>query len=101
MTDETEAVNPRTVFRGDVIVPKGWDKSEAVRSVSIVLHLANGQDEVYTTDETVSRLVEAEPDRQATLDALAEEEVKRGLTFESEPVEAVDTSGANEVVETE
>lgn len=50
---ETKVTNARQVKVGDVIVPKGWKAPEAVRSVSIVLHMSNGQDVVYTSAEEV------------------------------------------------
>lgn len=49
-------VNPRLVLPGHLVQPKSSEAPELVRSVSVVLHLANGFDEVYETDETVKVL---------------------------------------------
>lgn len=54
MPKSPETRNPRLLRRGDVVQLKGQEVSEVVRDVSIVLHLANGQDEVYHTTEEVT-----------------------------------------------
>lgn len=46
-------VDPRQILPGHFIQPKNGEDPEVVRSVSVVLHLANGFDEVYETDEKV------------------------------------------------
>lgn len=52
-------VHPQTVLKGQTIRSKDTGKDEVVRSVSVVLHLANGYDEAYDDGESV-QLVEAE-----------------------------------------
>ncbi len=49
-----ETRSPRLIRRGDVVQQKGVERSEVVRDVSVVLHLANGQDEVYHVSEAVT-----------------------------------------------
>lgn len=44
---------PRLVVPGDIIIPKGRQKGEVVRSVSVVLHMADGTDVVYEDDDEV------------------------------------------------
>lgn len=39
--------DPRLVSRGSVIWHKGLQRDEVVRDVSVVLHMANGEDLVY------------------------------------------------------
>lgn len=58
---ETEQRNPRLVKRGEVVRPKDQDFDEVVRSVSVVLHLANGMDVVYRTDEKVDVVLDPDP----------------------------------------
>lgn len=52
----TTLTNPRRVVQGTVIQLQ--EGSEVVREVSIVLHMANGQDLVFTDDNLVSVLTE-------------------------------------------
>lgn len=45
-------VHPQTILRGNTVRSRESKTDEIVRSVSIVVHLANGMDEVYDdTDE--------------------------------------------------
>lgn len=54
---ETANVDPREVQRGAAVWTKeGYE--EIVRSVSIVLHLANGADVVYSENDEVEVLAE-------------------------------------------
>ncbi len=48
----------RWVTRGTIVKPKGGnaETGEVVRDVSVVLHLANGQDEVYPANDEVTIL---------------------------------------------
>ena len=43
-------------YKGLVIRSRDFKQEEVVRSVSIVLHLANGSDEVYEQDEMMQVL---------------------------------------------
>lgn len=45
--------HPRLVRKGEVVKIKGTELTEVVRDVTVVLHLANGQDVVYGTNELV------------------------------------------------
>lgn len=60
----TEKKNPRLLRRGDVVKLKGTDQVEVVRNVSVVLHMANGQDVVYDVLEEVemAELEDVDPD---------------------------------------
>lgn len=77
-----ETKNPRLVRRGDVVKIKGnEDQSEVVRMVSVVLHLANGQDVVYDVTEDVQMGEEDDVDptelaQAASLDAEQRSEMK-------------------------
>lgn len=51
-----DEVDPREVARGMVVWSKAAKRDEVVRDISIVLHLANGYDEVYTSNEAVEVL---------------------------------------------
>lgn len=51
-------VDPRTVARGMVVWSKDSKRDEVVRDVSVVLHLANGWDEVYSVGEELEVLSE-------------------------------------------
>ncbi len=46
----------RWITRGSIVKPKNAEGSEVVRGVSVVLHLSNGQDEVYPANEQVTIL---------------------------------------------
>lgn len=52
--------NPRLLFRGDVVrfsLPSGGDPVEdVVRSIDIIVHLANGQDVTVSADEDIDTL---------------------------------------------
>lgn len=50
---QPEERSPRLVRAGDRVQMKGSQATEVVRDVSLVLHLANGVDEVYKVDEPV------------------------------------------------
>lgn len=51
-TKPTE-IDPRNVLPGHFIRSRQSGQDEAVRSVSVIVHLANGFDEVYELDERV------------------------------------------------
>lgn len=51
-------VDPRTVARGMVVWSKDSKRDEVVRDVSVVLHLANGWDEVYKSNDEIEVLSE-------------------------------------------
>jgi hypothetical protein len=54
MASESEAIQlPRLIVPGDKIIPKGRRTPEVVRSVSIVIHAADGMDYVYADDDEV------------------------------------------------
>lgn len=68
-----EETNTRLIKRGDVVVVKGTDRTEVVRSVSTVLHMADGQDLVYTTEESVEKVTNPDPSYdEAVAEILAE-----------------------------
>lgn len=52
---DKDVINPRLVAAGDKIVPKGYRTPEVVRSVSVILHMANGVDVVYEDGEEVRK----------------------------------------------
>lgn len=58
----TEDRSPRLIKRGDVVRVKGQKNYEPVRFISVVLHMANGQDIVYSTDEKVVLALNPEED---------------------------------------
>lgn len=67
-----EERHPRLIRRGDVVVPKGSERSEVVRDVEVVLHLANGQSVPYHVSETVTLAGEDdldEPSPEAIVEA--------------------------------
>lgn len=49
-------IHPRQILPGHIIHTKETKTDEVVRSVSVVVHLANGYDEMYEEDEMVSVL---------------------------------------------
>lgn len=49
-------LSPTQVKTGDAIKAKSNGRSDTVRAVSVILHLENGQDEVYPIDEKVEVL---------------------------------------------
>lgn len=52
----TKPVESRLIVRGTIIrLPEGLDEG-AVRDVSVVLHMVNGRDVVYSGSETVDVL---------------------------------------------
>lgn len=53
-------IDPRQVLPGHIIRSKTSDSDEVVRGVSVIVHLANGFDEVYEIDETVGIVPPAE-----------------------------------------
>lgn len=53
-------IHPQTVLKGMVVISKDSKKEEVVRSVSVVLNLANGMTEPYHDGEVV-KVVEQEP----------------------------------------
>lgn len=55
-------IHPQTVLQGQTIRSKETKTDEVVRSVSVVVHLANGTDEVYNDDETVKLVAQPTPD---------------------------------------
>lgn len=83
----TETKNPRLVVSGDKIVPKGRQRAEVVRSVAVIVRMADGTDHVYESDEEVrtapdtelvpseielQESVQREADNQARQEAFAE-----------------------------
>jgi hypothetical protein len=75
------------VRRGDIVQLKGdAERSEVVRDVSVVLHLANGMDEVYQVMEEVTMGVEEDvpPDELAAL-AAADAELRDALEVVKKP----------------
>lgn len=55
---DQETVNPRLVVPGDKIIPKGLRTPEVVRSVAVIVRMANGTDVVYEDGEEVKRASE-------------------------------------------
>jgi hypothetical protein len=47
----------RLIERGATIVSRRSGLEEVVRSVTVVLHLANGEDEVYASAEKVTTVI--------------------------------------------
>lgn len=57
---KTEQLNPRTVKPGQIILLKGTQTPEAVRSVEIVVNMANAQALVYSPDEWIDLVTNPE-----------------------------------------
>lgn len=53
---QEDAFDPRVVRPGDFVVPKGGGRAEFVKSVSVILHLDNGVDEVYRDTEQIQAI---------------------------------------------
>lgn len=53
-------VHPQTLLKGQVIRSTISKTDEVIRSVSVVVHLANGMDEVYN-DGDIAKVVPVDP----------------------------------------
>lgn len=65
--------DPRMAVRGQVVWSKQAGVDEVVRGVSVVLHLANGTDEVYKVGEEEIEVLAEQP-QPLTLTDIPEEE---------------------------
>lgn len=54
-------INPRSVSVGDRVKVKSSARLDKVKSISIVLHLENGIDDVYRDEETITIIEEEAP----------------------------------------
>ncbi len=52
----TTKIHPQTVLPGNTIRSKNSKTDEVVRSVSVIVHLANGMDEVYDDTDPITRV---------------------------------------------
>jgi hypothetical protein len=53
-TQKPETKVARQVKAGDIVTMKGSKRTEVVRNVTVVLHLANGVDEVHEATDKIS-----------------------------------------------
>lgn len=89
----TDTKNPRLVAAGDKIFPKGRKTAEAVRSVAVIVRLADGTDHVYETDEEVrvaplEELVPSEIELQEAIQREAESEARQKVWEEAQREQA-------------
>lgn len=58
---EIESRDPRLIAKGTVIWHKGLGREEVVRDVSVVLHMANGEDLVYRVGSDEIEVIAEQP----------------------------------------
>lgn len=65
---EVTEISPREVRKGEIILLKGTQMPEAVRSIEVVLNMANGQALVYDVSEKVEKVTN--PDEAGYADVI-------------------------------